>query len=101
MTSEDENYADEVFHYSSSKVSTKERLYREYYVSINCTACSQCTLKICVLSCVSTGRLPSVRARTFGVSEEEGEEEEGYMEEIWVSCVNMRAREVLQEEVGG
>ena len=25
----------------------------------------------------------------------------GYMEEIWVSCVNMRAREVLQEEVGG
>ena len=90
--------------FSSSKVSTKERLYREYYVSINCTACSQCTLKICVLSCVSTGRLPSVRARTFGVSEEEGEEEEeeeGYMEEIWVSCVNMRAREVLQEEVGG
>ena len=86
--------------FSSSKVSTKERLYREYYVSIDCTACSQCTLKICVLSCVSTGRLPSVRARTFGVSEEEGEEE-GYMEEIWVSCVNMRAREVLQEEVGG
>ena len=38
--------------------------------------------------CASTGRLPSVRARTFGVSEEEEEEEEEEKEEG--GCVNMR-----------
>ena len=62
--------------YSSRKVLTKDGKDCTD-VSIDCSICSQCTLKICVLSCVSTGRLPSVRARTFGVSEEEEEEEEG------------------------
>ena len=41
-------------------------MYVKYVLNVEC--------------CASTGRLPSVRARTFGVSEEE---EEG-------SCVNMR-----------
>ena len=81
--------------YSSSKVLTKDEKDCTD-VSIDCSICSQCTLKICVLSCVSTGRLPSVRARTFGVSEEEeGErgEEGGCVGEIGVSCVSVRARE--------
>ena len=43
-------------------------MYVKYVLNVEC--------------CASTGRLPSVRARTFGVSEEEEEEEGG--------CVNMR-----------
>ena len=38
-------------------------MYVKYVLNVEC--------------CASTGRLPSVRARTFGVSEEEKEEEEG------------------------
>ena len=38
-------------------------MYVKYVLNVEC--------------CASTGRLPSVRARTFGVAEEEEEEEEG------------------------